>query len=70
MKEPSYSSDTKGVARWRAMLLGCVAVMTIILVGWTLRASAPVVSRMWWNFPAAFSEPVKVLSFKQRGQGA
>jgi len=43
MKEPSYSSDTKGVARWRAMLLGCVAVMTIILVGWTLRASAPVV---------------------------
>ena len=43
MEEPTYSADTKGMGRWRAMLLGCVAVMTIILVGWTLRASAPVV---------------------------
>lgn len=43
MKEPTYSSDTKGVARWRAMLLGCVAVMAIILVGWAFRATAPAV---------------------------
>ena len=43
MEEPTYSTDTKGAARWRAMLLGCVAVMAVILVGWTLRATAPVV---------------------------
>ncbi|SDY53531.1 AI-2E family transporter [Citreimonas salinaria] len=40
MDKTGIPSQPDEKARWRSMLLGCVAVMTVILLGWMLRAAA------------------------------
>ena len=66
MNDLDSSSDARERARWRIMLLRCVAVMAVILIGWMLRATAPVVVPVVFSiFLALVIAPVDRWGIKQ-----